>query len=472
MSSSASKLHHCPHKCGCDYTSKRPCGVRRHTVTRHPARNQDCPSYDTPPAQRNTQVVTPDGAVKQLVQRVEHRNQPAVQRRQEQPTVQEPLTVPNPKLRKLMRPVPRTFRLDPSDEEPNPDDEGSDSNSEESDPPTSQPKPDRSGIVSRPPNPPVSRGYRPLPTPVLLFHRMPSPGPSSSKRASLPSQPTASAPTRPAAPANPMALSIQPSLLQSTPPITRPSLVKPTNKTKPENTSKAVSRPVGKSTPPSPSLVVEPEPSRDEAPERPLTKGSPPQSTHEPDIESLYASSSPEKTVTELVPIEPDSDLDFEAMERSLFSHRGPFQSQSIKKEPDVQSPVLSQIKRPLKRQRSHPSPDEFSQAPSQTPQVSKLPKRPRVDDPHPSGLTAVLNDRRKHPEFWDLDGTVVLQVDDVLFRVMRSALSKASPWFRRLFSEELGNLEIMAGCPVYMIEEDLSNLDFANLLRGMENGL
>jgi hypothetical protein len=205
------------------------------------------------------------------------------------------------------------------------------------------------------------------------------------------------------------------------------------------------------------------------------------------DTESLYASPSPEEMITEPDPIpltsrvemmEPDpapldSDPDFEMMERMLLSHRAPSsQSQSINKESTAQSPALFGIKRPLKRQRSHPSPIDSSQVPTQPPQASlEKAKRPRVNGPHSSD-SMVLNDRRKHPELWDLDGTVILQVDNVLFRVMRSTLSKASPWFQRLFGKEHDHLEIMAGCPVYVIEEDFSHLDFANLLRGLENGL
>jgi hypothetical protein len=201
----------------------------------------------------------------------------------------------------------------------------------------------------------------------------------------------------------------------------------------------------------------------------PAKSGSTQDSYNKSDIESLYASSSPGKTVTELEPIELDSDPDFDMMERMLFSHRGPAsQPQSIKEEPATQSPT----RRPPKRQRSRP-PLAESQATPQASQINGKPaKRPRVNGPHSSDSVVVLNDRKKHPEFWDLDGTVVLQVDDVLFRVMRSTLSKASPWFQRLFSGEHDHLEIMAGCPVYTIEEDFSDLDFANLLRGLENGL
>ena len=337
--------------------------------------------------------------------------------------------------------------------------------------------------------------------------------------------------TRPTAPTKPMTLSKPYSLSSSphdsshSPGVTLshstttsdPSKLQPLpadslNLNKPKNTRNMVSQPEGKSSPPekvireqstdlvdatgnpnpdgkaaadpTPFQVAGPErnqngtpfESRDQ-PRRPLTENPSTQSTHsspEPDIESLYASPSTGNTATELVPIELDSDPDFETMERRLSSHRGPLsQSQPIKKESIAESLVPSRARRSLKRQRSYPFPDSSFQATTQNPQVNSKPaKRPRVNGPHSSGSTVVLNDRRKHPEFWDLDGTVILQVDGVLFRVMRSTLGKASPWFQRLFSEGLDHLEIMAGCPVYIIEEDFSHLDFANLLRGLENGL
>ena len=288
---------------------------------------------------------------------------------------------------------------------------------------------------------------------------------------------------------------------------TQPPLVGPPNPAQPENATRPVDKcthpknavqegpadsvdtsgnpnkanDVATTNKPSLSQVMEPEPNQNETliefekrPEGSPAKSPPGQLTRnssKSDIESLYASPSPERTVTELEPIELDSDPDFEMMEVMLLSHRGPSQSQQIKKELDAQSPAPPKTKGPLKRQRSRPSPNKSSQAPPQTPQTDSKPvKRPRVNGPNTSDL--MLTGRRKHPEFWDLDGTVILQVDDVLFRVMRSTLSKASPWFQRLFSEELDHLEIMADCPVYIIEEDFNHLDFANLLRGLENGL
>ena len=300
----------------------------------------------------------------------------------------------------------------------------------------------------------------------------------------------------------------------SVPSRTEPSPIGPPNPSQPENPTRVASQTVEKNTipekvvqggppnsadvgsdpnpdavaatkDPNPSRVAEPELSQNgtivepgNRPEGSPAKSPPDESTqdllYKSDIESLYASPSPEKTIMELDPIELDSDPDFEMMELMLLSHRGPSsQSQSIKKESTAQSPAFFETKRPLKRQRSHPSLLESSQVPTQPPQADlKQVKRLRVNGPHSPGSVMVLNDRKKHPEFWDLDGTVILQVDDVLFRTMRSTLSKASPWFQRLFSEERHHLEIMAGCPVYQIEEDFNHLDFANLLRGLENGL
>ena len=288
----------------------------------------------------------------------------------------------------------------------------------------------------------------PPPSPTKSQKDLGPTGPSSQERA-IPSELEAkSSPdtTPPRGPATPNKASI--------PPNARPSPVGPPKPSQPENPTKAAPQPEG-------SPVKSP-------PDEPAQN-----SFNKSDIESLYASPSPEKRTAELEPIEIDSDPDFEMMEQMLLSHRGPSsQSQPIKKESTAQLQTLFGTKRPLKRQRSYPSPNS-SQIPAKTPRADLKPaKRPRVNRLHSSNSVVVLNDRRKHPEFWDLDGTVILQVDDVLFRVMRSALSKASPWFQRLFSEEHGHLEIMVGCPLYTIEEDFSHLDFANLLRGLENGL
>jgi len=289
----------------------------------------------------------------------------------------------------------------------------------------------------------------------------------------------------------------------SVPSRTQLSPVNPPNPNEPENPTKLASPPVEKGTPldsaddpadgggpastrnSSPSQVAEPEPNQNETAiesnsrlEGPLAEIPPGESTEDSsdrsDIESLYASPSPEKAVMEPDPIELDSDPDFEMMERMLLSHRRPsVQSQSIKRESPPRTPAPLQAKESLKRARSRSAPDESSQAPTQSSQTNSKPtKRPRLNGPRSHDSVVVFNERRKHPEFWDLDGTVVLQVDDVLFRVMRSTLNKASPWFQRLFSEEHDNIEIMAGCPVYSIEGDLTHLDFANLLGGLENGL
>ena len=543
--SSTSKLHHCPHECGCTYASKKLSHVKRHTGTRHWVCSLECPVYG--------QIVTSELIV---TKQVERRNKPAVQECNEQPVFQEP-TIPNPKPHPTRHVAdhfsgPEELYFD--HREFNSSNEGS--GSDDPDPPPSHTKPDGSRMAGRSKNSYgkatvisnreanraiLSHSPKILPkarATMSVFdppHRRTkatklSLRPGSSKQASTPSQPTSLTPTRPTAPAKLTPPSIgptgepsimtqeQPSLPQLSPPNTtstplntNQSPVDPPKKTNPRHPNKVASQPIGESTPPEETTLEQPEglvdvtsnsnpddvtvadtspspepdkspswepdPSQNGTPRRsPTSKSLPTQSAHhspEPDIESLYASPSPKKTVTELVPIELDSDPDFETMERMLSSHRGPLsQSQPVKTEPTAQLSALSQAERPLKRQRSY-SPDKSSQAPTRSHQAnSRSTKRVRVNGSYSPNSTVVLNDRRKHPEFWDLDGTVILQVDNVLFRVMRSTLSKASPWFRHLFSEELDHLEIMAGCPVYTIEDDFSHLDFANLLRGLENGL
>ena len=530
MSSSASKLHHCPHECGCTYASKRLSHVTRHTGAGHGACNPGCPIYD--------QAVTLDSVA---TKQVERRNRPAVQERNERPTVQGP-TVPIPKPRSS-RPGHAVSIFDeelyyPSGSDSN--NEGSDPN--DTDPPLSHTKPERimPGLSKNPygrgriisnreaanmeanraalSHAPILAKARDTRSVFDPPHRRTTQKatlrPSSRKQAPTSSWPTILTPTRSAAPAKSTPLSTgltgepsitaqkQPSPPQLAPPSTtstplnaQPFPVDPPNQTKPRHPNKVASQPIGavleqpaglvdvisnpgpdNVAPGDPSPSPEPEPSQNGTPRRPPTKSPPTQSAQnspESTIESLYASPSPEKTVTDIVPLELDSDPDFEMMERMLISHRGPLsQSQLIKMEPTNQPSALSQAERPLKRQRSHSSPNKSSQAPTRIPQADRSAKRPRVNESHTPNSPVVLNDRRKHPEFWDLDGTVILQVDDVLFRVMRSTLSKASPWFQHLFSEGLDHLEIMAGCPVYTIEEDFSYLDFANLLRGLEKGL
>ena len=439
MSSSTSKLRRCPHKCGCTYASGKSSHIKRHTDTRHRACNPGCPFYDP----LGTGVVTPDGVAPKQVER---RNQPAVQERNEPPT------------RQFI--VPSTRRVANSvDKESHPDHHES-SDSSDADPPPSRTKPDRSRMAGR------SQIERTIPNRADLSH---APKILAKARGTMsvfdpPHRRTMQKATEKLSSTT---LGSTPSQSTSAP----TQLATPAKSTPPHVTSNPEPDAIAADPSPSPS----PEPNQNRTSLCHLPESPPTQSTHtspEPDIESLYASPS-SKTVTELVPIELDSDQDFEMTERMLSSHRGPLsQSQRIKTEPTAQS-SLSQAERPLKRRRSQSSPNKSSQAPTRSPQAdSRSTKRPRVDGSHSPKSTVVLNDRRKHPEFWDLDGTVILQVDNVLFRVMRSTLSKASPWFQHLFSEDLDHLEIMAGCPVYIIEEDFNHLDFANLLRGLENGL
>ena len=512
-SSMAARWHFCPHKCGCKYKSKDTIGIDQHCAnTRHPDCTAECPHYD-PPTPENTQVeVTKSTAAKQKG----GKSRSTVQA-QERPTTQKS-TDTDPKLRLLDQPrrveshessplagIPDSDNDDAVVGKPGPSPKVPTTESNDTDAPPP--------LRSLPTNP-LGRGRMGLPSQNPLMKNSGtnhSGGPctkgvnksvfeprgSMVKRSLNSSKPVLN-PTQchsaelvsssPKPGSHHSGALKQPSSSQPAP---SDEFSTPTDKTSsssekttpPEAAQRGAANPVDATDhlnpdavttakDPTPSQVEEPDPDRNSSP----AQGSPTRSTPnapETDIESLYASPSPEKMKTELLPIELDSDPDFEMMERMLFSHRGSAsQSQSIKKEPTVLS-IPSRTKGHLKRQRSHPSLPGPSQLPAQANQIDPRPtKRSRINGPRSSDSAVVLNDRRKHPEFWDLDGTVILQVDDTLFRVMRSTLGKASPWFRRLFDEEFDHLEIIAGCLVYVIEEDLSHLDFANLLRGLENGL
>ena len=310
------------------------------------------------------------------------------------------------------------------DGQSNPDDRKSNPNDEESDsvcvhrPPqlkldrneVARASPHRSpneakSIFSSPPLKKLTRSgsksklrFLPL-SPQSLGPRLP--GFSNNKQAPAPSQAQTLVPTQLATPTE---LDPRPPLVTTSsfyspaPSRKQPSPIDPPYPSQPENPIKTAPQTVEKnelpekaaqSGPPdpdpdavaadkgsSPSRVPEPELNQNETAVEPgnWPEGSPEKSpVHElpdkSDIESLYASPSPEKTATELQPIELDSDPDFEMLERMLFSHRGPSsQPQPIKKDSTTQPPGLSKTERPLKRQRGHPSLTEFPRMLTQTP--------------------------------------------------------------------------------------------------------
>lgn len=75
----------------------------------------------------------------------------------------------------------------------------------------------------------------------------------------------------------------------------------------------------------------------------------------------------------------------------------------------------------------------------------------------------------RRHEEWWLLDGSVVLELHGVLFRLVRSTLSRKSTFFEDLFKEPPA--DTLDSCPLYVIDRGTVD-DFAALLKAMDEGL
>lgn len=77
-----------------------------------------------------------------------------------------------------------------------------------------------------------------------------------------------------------------------------------------------------------------------------------------------------------------------------------------------------------------------------------------------------------RHPVHWYLDGSVIIHMEDTLFRLHRSALARKSPFFSQLLEDQLDNADapVLNGCPVAQVDGDAS--DFAELLTAMDDGL
>jgi hypothetical protein len=205
------------------------------------------------------------------------------------------------------------------------------------------------------------------------------------------------------------------------------------------------------------------------------------------DIDSLYA-----------------SDTDFKATEALLASTKPPPSqpnpshplSSQLRRRHDVITSTLDEKKpasknsgndqistrRPPKRKLESDRPSTSSSATlpgndqhsSERSKTSATPsKRSKTAEaPHstPSNVLA-LGNQMKHPEFWALDGSVVLQVKKVLFRTSRSMLARKSPYFAGLFKSHRDVEESIAGCPVFEVTE-VEVVDFERLMGAMENGM
>lgn len=95
------------------------------------------------------------------------------------------------------------------------------------------------------------------------------------------------------------------------------------------------------------------------------------------------------------------------------------------------------------------------------------------VKPPSEPVLSSKLRKAIKHEDHWYLDGSIIIYIDGVLFRLHRSALVRKSTYFASLL-EDVGDgegYEKMGGCPVVEVEEEEGNADdFAVLLNAMDD--
>ncbi|KAH9885852.1 hypothetical protein C8Q73DRAFT_298226 [Cubamyces lactineus] len=80
---------------------------------------------------------------------------------------------------------------------------------------------------------------------------------------------------------------------------------------------------------------------------------------------------------------------------------------------------------------------------------------------------------RKRSTNFWHLDGSVVIQVQNTLFRLHRSRLAQQSDYFAKLFQNNDGSVEqdVVDSCPVYVVN-GVSVLDFERLLTAQDAGI
>ncbi|KAL7284891.1 hypothetical protein ACG7TL_002205 [Trametes sanguinea] len=132
---------------------------------------------------------------------------------------------------------------------------------------------------------------------------------------------------------------------------------------------------------------------------------------------------------------------------------------------------------RSSKRTRPSLPPPPATQPPPATPISTSKPSpqsSTKKKGPHRNGTTL----RKRSANFWHLDGSVVIQVQNTLFRLHRSRLAQQSEFFAGLFrnsdgrdSPALVEEDTVDNCPVYVIS-GVSVLDFERLLTALDAGI
>ncbi|KAJ7818975.1 hypothetical protein B0H14DRAFT_2837805 [Mycena olivaceomarginata] len=203
----------------------------------------------------------------------------------------------------------------------------------------------------------------------------------------------------------------------------------------------------------------------------------------------------PERYMEEIRQLSDDDDdeLELPALERMISETRPDYDSQKKTQEPvpprsstniPVKSePGVSNVKPQSERKPARPSAPsrdpiviDLTDSPLHSPQPQKPPP---ATQPSPSRIVPAAAPAHKHAVHWVLDGNIVLQIQDVKFKLHKSHLVKHSPWFAGLFDgasvtggdyvarDEDGNILM------YILSlPELTAKDFARLLDVFDNAI
>lgn len=78
----------------------------------------------------------------------------------------------------------------------------------------------------------------------------------------------------------------------------------------------------------------------------------------------------------------------------------------------------------------------------------------------------------RQRSKFWKEDGSVVLRVSNIYFRLYRTRLIERSQYFAALFSDSQICRDMMDGCPLYNVDANVTAEDFEELLTILDDGM
>jgi hypothetical protein len=164
--------------------------------------------------------------------------------------------------------------------------------------------------------------------------------------------------------------------------------------------------------------------------------------------------------------------------------------SKPVKKRPHpsyaipATQPVASSSRQPHSRRSATTAPLSPTKRASNPAVVSALDedekryvKRARTDRSSSTRSSGkVLKRRTRNDTYWFLDGSVVVQLGDIMFRLHRSRLANQSAYFEQLFSSTSGKngvdlFDFVDDCPVYPVH-GVSVSDFEELLVAMDNAM